>query len=151
MLLRMNYMYRPVLRMCTGVFIQSPQSQNVIVGTPARFESEHSSTNHIVWMINGGSQTVNSTSLRMSESGRMVHTLSIMGTLNKNGTEVVARAMFLDNSFEDSDPAALLGGSNINMLHFSRESFSLCIYVHSLTLYVVVYCCSTLCTRCIVK
>ena len=109
--------------MCIGAFIQSPQSQDVIAGTTARFECEHSSANHIGWRIDGSNQTVNSTSIRMSESGRMVHTLSIMGTLDKNETEVVARAMFLDNSFEDSEPAAMLRGSTCNFISV-RQRYS---------------------------
>ena len=73
-------------------------------------------TDTIEWIIDGTRLTTDNpmpgiSNGTMMESGNMVHTLSITGRVDYDNTEVVARAVLPDGSFEDSTPIAILQGN----------------------------------------
>ena len=92
-------------------------SQYVSIGETAEFRCQHTTADSIRWKVNGRlvGQNNRPTGITLDindESGSVVNILRIMGLPQYNGTEVVGKAIFFDNSpAEDTSPAAVLQGT----------------------------------------
>ena len=92
-----------------GAFIESPTSQNVSIGEDAVFRCQHDSADTIRWRVNGVlvSRSSPPTGVHEDADG-LVDTLTITGSLEYNGTEVVCVAQFDSGSpDQESTPAYL--------------------------------------------
>ena len=90
-----------------------PSSQVVSVGEEAVFKCRHPTADLIDWFMNGSVVGFNPPpdvlpGTDQSENGTVVHTLTIVGRPEYNGTVVVCEAFFRDGFQSEHSPEALL-------------------------------------------
>ena len=91
-------------------FSESPTSQEVNIGEIAIFRCRHENADFLRWMINGTllSRSMRPPSISTNEGDDLVQTLTIVGRLDYNQTEVVCVARFDSGIEEETTPGAFL-------------------------------------------
>ena len=92
-----------------------PSSQVVSVDEEAVFRCRHPTADFIGWIVNGSSVGTNPppdvfVSTVQDDNGNTVHTLTIVGRPDYNGTTVVCEAFYRDTRPIELSPEALLQG-----------------------------------------
>ena len=108
--------------MFTIAFSIIPSSQVVSVGEEAVFKCRHPTADFIDWFVNGSLVGRNPPpdvlpGVVQGDDGTTVHTLTIVGHPEYNGTVVVCEAFFRDGPRSELSPAALLVLTELNTTH----------------------------------